>query len=207
MLFRSFLQIALGESSPVLDRPDRQKLQTLAEKYSSYADLEFADRQHLVAETRRTVYSLKQSTQQSVQQQSIQQHPAKDSATKTIISSTANSNKPASASGKIPDLEQSVTYLPGVGPKSAEKLAKLGIITVRDLLYYYPREHIDYARQAKIRELKAGETATIVGTITACNCFTTVKNNKLTIFDLTIKDSSGRMKLSRFFMEIGRAHV
>ena len=68
------------------------------------------------------------------------------------------------------------------------------------LLYYYPREHIDYARQAKIRELKAGETATIVGTITACNCFTTVKNNKLTIFDLTIKDSSGRMKLSRFFM-------
>ncbi|MCY7407252.1 MAG: DNA helicase RecG, partial [Alkalinema sp. CAN_BIN05] len=198
--FSEFLQIALGEPSPVLDRSDRQKLQTLAEKYSSYGDLEFADRQHLVAETRRTVYSLKQSTQQSIQQQSIQQQPAKDSATKTIIRSTTNSSKEASPSGKIPDLEQAVTYLPGVGPKSAEKLAKLGIITVRDLLYYYPREHIDYARQAKIRDLIAGETATIVGTITSCNCFTTVKNNKLTIFDLTIKDSSGRMKLSRFFM-------
>ena len=196
--FSEFLQIALGEPSPVLGRPDRQKLQTLAEKYSSYGDLEFADRQHLVAETRRTVYSLKQSTQQPIQQ-SVQP-PTKDSATKTIIHSTTNSSKQFSPSGKIPDLEQSVTYLPGVGPKSAEKLAKLGIITVRDLLYYYPREHIDYARQAKIRELKAGETATIVGTITACNCFTTVKNNKLTIFDLTIKDSSGRMKLSRFFM-------
>ena len=189
--FSEFLQIALGEPSPALDRPDRQKLQTLAEKYSSYGDLEFADRQHLVAETRRTVYSLKQSTQQQ---------PTQNSATKTIIRSTTNSSKEASPSGKIPDLEQAVTYLPGVGPKSAEKLAKLGIITVRDLLYYYPREHIDYARQATIRELKAGETATIVGTITACNCFTTVKNNKLTIFDLTIKDSSGRMKLSRFFM-------
>ena len=189
--FSEFLQIALGEPSPALDRPDRQKLQTLAEKYSSYGDLEFADRQHLVAETRRTVYSLKQSTQQQ---------PTQNSATKTIIRSTTNSSKEASPSGKIPDLEQAVTYLPGVGPKSAEKLAKLGIITVRDLLYYYPREHIDYARQATIRELKAGETATIVGTITACNCFTTVKNNKLTIFDLTIKDSSGRRKLSRFFM-------
>ena len=207
--FSEFLQIALGEPSPVLDRPDRQKLQTLAEKYSSYQDLAFADRQHLVAETRRTVYSLKQSTQQSAQQAIVQQSAndstvkdsaVKDSATKTIIRSPTNSTKQTTPSNKIPDLEQSVTYLPGVGPKSAEKLAKLGIITVRDLLYYYPREHIDYARQAKIRELKAGETATIVGTITSCNCFTTVKNNKLTIFDVTIKDSSGRMKLSRFFM-------
>ncbi len=200
--FSEFLQIALGKPSPILDRLDdlrsvaeqRQKLQALAEKYSSYGDLEFADRQHLVAETRRTVYSLKQSTEQSVQQ------PVKDSATKTIIRSTTHSTKQASSSNKVPELEQSVAYLPGVGPKSAEKLAKLGIITVRDLLYYYPREHIDYARQAKIRDLKAGETATIVGTIASCNCFTTVKNNKLTIFDLTIKDSSGRMKLSRFFM-------
>ena len=198
--FSEFLQIALGEPSPVLDRPDRQKLQILAEKYSSYPDLEFADRQHLVAETRRTVYSLKQATQQAIIQPSANDSAVKDTATKTIIRSTPNSTKQTSPSNKIPDLEQSVTYLPGVGPKSAEKLAKLGIITVRDLLYYYPREHIDYARQAKIRELKAGETATIVGTITSCNCFTTVKNNKLTIFDVTIKDSSGRMKLSRFFM-------
>ena len=108
--FSEFLQIALGEPSPILDRPDRQKLQTLADKYSSYGDLEFADRQHLVAETRRTVYSLKQSTQQ----QSMQQQPAKDSVTKTIIRSTANSSQQISPSGKIPDLEQAVTYLPAL---------------------------------------------------------------------------------------------
>ncbi len=207
--FSEFLQIALGEPSPTIDRTDRQRLQTLAQKYSSYTDLAFADRQHLVAETRRAVYSIKQSVHQAqqelVKQELAKKSPAaessqavKPSTTKLKSSSGETSAKPGS--GKIPELEQSVMYLAGVGPKSAEKLAKLGIITVRDLLYYYPREHIDYARQAKIRELKAGETATIVGTITACNCFTTVKNNKLTIFEVTIKDSSGKMKLSRFFM-------
>ena len=220
--FSEFLQIALGEPTDAVDRSDRQKLQALASQYGDYQGMEFAQRQNLVAETRRTVYQLKQSVESAKSVDRSVGGPAAnlsnvagqtgarsdiDTRIKAVVNSVASPAvgpiagsiaKPAS--GKIPDLEQAVTYLPGVGPKSADKLAKLGIFTVRDLLYYYPREHLDYARQAKIRELKAGDTATIVATITACNCFTTVKNNKLTIFDLTVKDSSGKMKLSRFFM-------
>ena len=54
-------------------------------------------------------------------------------------------------------LDQAVTYLPGVGVKNAERLAKLGLNTVRDVLYYYPRDHIDYARQLKIRHAGSRE--------------------------------------------------
>ncbi|MGK7888610.1 MAG: ATP-dependent DNA helicase RecG, partial [Leptolyngbyaceae cyanobacterium] len=96
-------------------------------------------------------------------------------------------------------LDQPITYLPGVGPKNSERLAKLGLFTVRDLLFYYPRDHIDYARQVRIQDLLPGETVTIIARVMRCNCFTTPKNNKLTIFELKLKDNTGMIKLTRFY--------
>ena len=46
----------------------------------------------------------------------------------------------------MPALDDSVQYLKGVGPAFAKKFAKLGIVTVRDLLLHYPRRYIDYSQ-------------------------------------------------------------
>src|SRR6185437_10472180 len=40
-------------------------------------------------------------------------------------------------------LKAPVTAIPGVGTTQAERLNKLGVETVRDLLYTFPREHRD----------------------------------------------------------------
>jgi ATP-dependent DNA helicase RecG len=40
-------------------------------------------------------------------------------------------------------LEDSVQYLKSVGPKRAESFAKIGIRTIRDLLFYFPSRHLD----------------------------------------------------------------
>ena len=40
-------------------------------------------------------------------------------------------------------LSQPVQFLKGVGPKRAEILAGLGVVTVEDLLHYYPRDWQD----------------------------------------------------------------
>jgi ATP-dependent DNA helicase RecG len=40
-------------------------------------------------------------------------------------------------------LSQSVQYLKSVGPKRAEAFKKIGIKTVKDLLYYFPSRHLD----------------------------------------------------------------
>jgi len=45
-----------------------------------------------------------------------------------------------------------VQYLPGVGPKSAKKLAKLGVETIGDLIYYFPRKYLDYSDISKIAD-------------------------------------------------------
>ena len=89
-----------------------------------------------------------------------------------------------------------VTFIKGVGPKIAYMLNKLGIYTASDLLYYFPRKHIDYSTRTKIRDLKEGMDTTIFGIIKSVESFTT-KNN-LGIIKVRIADNSGRINLNFF---------
>ncbi|MER3432774.1 MAG: DNA helicase RecG [Leptolyngbya sp. ERB_1_1] len=189
--FSEFLHLSLSESTEALPSSEKARCQAIANQYAKYPDLEFSERQHLVAETRRFLYQVKKSEEKPAEKPSRKVTPI---ATRPVTTPT-----PEAPPRDIP-LTQAVTYLPGIGSKSAEKLAKLGLYYVRDVLYYYPRDHIDYARQVNIRDLEVGETVTIVATIKNCNCFTSPRNSKLTILELTIQDSSGQMKISRFYM-------
>ena len=58
-------------------------------------------------------------------------------------------------------LHNPVTNLRGVDTKTAEKLARLDVHTVRDLLYHFPRYHKDFSRRTKIADLKIGQDATV----------------------------------------------
>ena len=48
-----------------------------------------------------------------------------------------------------------VRYLKGVGPKTAERFEKLGIVTLADLLCHYPRKYIDFTKPYSIAEAPA----------------------------------------------------
>ncbi len=45
-----------------------------------------------------------------------------------------------------------VRYLKGVGPKTAERFEKLGIVTLSDLLCHYPRRYLDFSKPYSIAE-------------------------------------------------------
>lgn len=51
------------------------------------------------------------------------------------------------------DLETKVQFIKGVGPKMAAKLDYLGVKTVRDLIFYFPRDYRDYTKISKIDDL------------------------------------------------------
>ncbi|MGQ9837084.1 MAG: ATP-dependent DNA helicase RecG [Cyanobacteriota bacterium] len=177
--FSQFLQGIFGQDAPAdwfLDGDDRRKWQELAACYTLYPELELLERQHLVAETRRWLNQIRRQ----------QEPPAP--------TRPAPLPKPNGLS-----LEQPLQFLKGIGSKSAEKLAQLGLRTVRDVLYYFPRDHVNYSERVLIRQAKVGETVTLVGTIKSCTCFTSPKNKVLTIFNLKIADSSGTITLSRFY--------
>ncbi len=89
-----------------------------------------------------------------------------------------------------------VMYIKGVGSKIAYMLNKLGIYTASDLLYYFPRKHIDYSTRTRIRDLEEGMTTTIFGTIKSVEAFTTKSN--LGVVKVKIADGSGSINLSFF---------
>ncbi|MGO8946828.1 MAG: ATP-dependent DNA helicase RecG [Ktedonobacterales bacterium] len=62
-------------------------------------------------------------------------------------------------------LQAPVTSIPGVGATHAERLRRLGIETIGDLLYSFPREHLDYSTLHKIGSLPFGEVRTVIGLI------------------------------------------
>ena len=56
-------------------------------------------------------------------------------------------------------LETNIKSLYGVGAILAKRLAKLDIITVRDLLFYFPFRYDDFRAIANINNLTAGRAA------------------------------------------------
>ena len=61
--------------------------------------------------------------------------------------------------------EMPVRFVPGVGPKMSEKLAKLGIRTVEDLLNYYPRTWEDRRAFRPLKDAKVNQEMTFFGKI------------------------------------------
>ena len=93
-------------------------------------------------------------------------------------------------------LTASVTSIPGVGPSIATKLNTLGIRTVRDLLFYFPREHRDYSKLVKIANIASGELITTMGMIWEVE--TKRLNSGRTITYATISDDTGKLRVSWF---------
>jgi ATP-dependent DNA helicase RecG len=69
--------------------------------------------------------------------------------------------KPAS-SPVVHRLDSPVTAVKGISTALAAKFGKLGVQTVRDLLYFFPHRHIDYSRLKSVSELTEGTEQTVV---------------------------------------------
>ena len=87
-----------------------------------------------------------------------------------------------------------LAQLNGVGPKSAEKLQKLGIYSLLDLLFHLPNRYEDRTKIKKIRQLFAGESAIIEGEIVSSQ----VKPGRKHSLLVRVNDGSGFIQL-RFF--------
>ena len=95
-----------------------------------------------------------------------------------------------------------VIYVKGVGPKVGHLLNKLGVYTAKDLLFYFPKKHIDYSSRTFIRDLKEGADSTIIGIIKSISAFNSKKN--LGIISVTVADETGIIKLSFFYAKANR---
>jgi ATP-dependent DNA helicase RecG len=95
---------------------------------------------------------------------------------------------------KLDDLEIPLREFKGIGPKTALKLEKNKIKTIKDLLYFFPYKYQDLTQIKKIGELKIGETGVILGKLTNLKLFPTPKR-KMFILQGIISDETGSLKV------------
>lgn len=94
------------------------------------------------------------------------------------------------------DLNKDIQYVKGIGPKRAEKLNKLNIFTLKDLLYYFPRQFEDRNNLKKIIQLENEEKATIKVVIVGVS--TSSPRKGLSITKVDVRDETGYAKLVFF---------
>ncbi|SEI75037.1 ATP-dependent DNA helicase RecG [Azotobacter beijerinckii] len=87
-----------------------------------------------------------------------------------------------------------VTALKGVGAALAEKLARVGLETLQDLLFHLPLRYQDRTRITPIGALRPGQDAVVEGTVAAADVVTGRRRSLL----VRLQDGSGTLSL-RFF--------
>lgn len=93
-------------------------------------------------------------------------------------------------------LASSIKVIPLIGPVYQKKLASFGILTVEDLLYYFPFRYEDLSEKKSIADCVIGETITIKATLWQITKLRT-KTGK-TIIKATVNDSSGALDIIWF---------
>lgn len=93
-------------------------------------------------------------------------------------------------------LEKPVTELRGISQIYGRRLARLGVQTIRDLLYLFPRRHDDFSHLRKISELMYGEQVTVAGVIMSTHNRPTKRGQTMT--QTTISDGTGTIQASWF---------
>jgi len=62
-------------------------------------------------------------------------------------------------------IDSPITVIRGISSSLATKFNKLGVKTVRDLLYFFPHRHLDYSQRKSISQLTEGEEETIIANV------------------------------------------
>ncbi|ORJ63636.1 ATP-dependent DNA helicase RecG [Geothermobacter hydrogeniphilus] len=94
-------------------------------------------------------------------------------------------------------LQTPVTALAGVGPKLAEKLGKIGLETVEDLLYTLPNRYEDRREFRRIGRLREGRYEVFGGEILYSG-ETTTRKGRRKLFEVVVGDGSGTISLKWF---------
>ena len=82
----------------------------------------------------------------------------------------------------------------GLGPKSLEKLANAGIVNVDDLLYFFPRDYLDYSQVTPIATAPEEVEVHVRGTIIAKNVGVTAQK-RIPTLEVLVDDGSGTLRI------------
>jgi len=90
-----------------------------------------------------------------------------------------------------------ITTIKGIGEKKQQALERMGIQSINDMLYTFPRRHDDYSKLKPIGSLWYGEFVTVIGSVESVSS-RTVRSGKMKIVEALISDKSGAIRATWF---------
>ena len=90
-------------------------------------------------------------------------------------------------------MDAGIAGIKGIGQKKAELLGKLGIKTVKDLLYHIPRDYESECADVKIKDLRENEKCAVTGEILRAPVLRRIKGGR-TIASFHIGDETGAVE-------------
>ena len=92
-------------------------------------------------------------------------------------------------------LSSSLKYIKGLGPVRTQVLSEMNIQTVGELLYYFPRRHLDRTTVNPIRHMERDRYSTVVGTVQETRVR---KMGRKSLFEAVLYDGTGQLSLVWF---------
>ena len=97
-------------------------------------------------------------------------------------------------------LEDEISVISGIGEKRAEMYHKLGIFTVKDLLYHFPRGYIDYSMPVPVVDAPPDENSVVQVKIDK-KIRPVFARKGMTIYRAIASDESGEIRITIFNSE------
>ena len=115
----------------------------------------------------------------------------------TSLSKAPRQRSTPKSESKDIDLDSPVTALQRVSSTRAAQLGRLDVATLRDLLYLFPRRHLDYSSTVKIAELQYGQEKTVVGRVRDIQTIRSPRSRKPRV-EAAIEDETGSVRVTWF---------
>jgi len=123
----------------------------------------------------------------------IDRQPASETA-KPLPQPTPNSPAPQR---EFIGLNAPLTVINGIGPKLSKTYESIGLKTLNDVLYYFPRRYDDYSLLKPINRVQIGDELTIIATVQSCSILTQARNH-MTRVEVVVSDGTDFIRLIFF---------
>ena len=101
----------------------------------------------------------------------------------------------------MPDREDSILTLPGIGPNKAALFSRLGLHSLGDLLRFYPRDYEDRTKLVPIAELEPGQPACFLASVISnpqTHAIPKPGRQRLEVTKVVVADDTQRLHLTFF---------
>ncbi len=198
----NFIRNWAGKAKPS-NRADVTRIQAIVSALEGYAHAETPARQQMID---RAIQELRREPAAETAKEIEKPNEAKPQAKAPVAPEEPPDEfdeeeepfpaKPSSHMAPTYGLDASVMRLQNVGPAHAKKLAKLGVHTVKDLIYLFPRRYDDYSQLKTISQLVYGEEVTLL--LTVCEAKTRQTRNGMNVTNVLLADPTGTIQATFF---------